>query len=545
MNMDFSESTRIVISRIQKLEPKNATKVVAYIMLQENAERELLRLAFGPDNLIQSSIDKAKLYWGLTSDSHPISPTPINTSDLHAPFTPFSPNSASSHPRVPLSPYWDAPQIALPHPDHPHQAPMNSIDFVPPQYQDLPREDYHLHNQAPYYPAEAELSPHAGRRSLTLPEFPGKACMYYYKGFCKHGDNCQFFHGRDMPDNFAPSELFNDDQLFLHGSLEKLEMEIAELLKARRGVPISIASLPILYYEMYGKTIQAEGYLTESQRHGKPGFSLTKLLARLNNSIRLIDKPHGQHSVVLAEDAPRFMSFRSERNDPCAASKQIYLTFPPDSTFTEEDVSNYFSSFGPVQDVRIPCQQKRMYGFVTFEYPETAKMILEQGRPHFVCGARVLVKKYMEKSKLDRKNMEKIEASLYYPHYLDMASELSPMPRISDGPRFIRKHYFEENEQALEFQRMRLAELQLLSRQQAQQSFFGQTSPVEELKLTEGRHEVPSSNGYDYISDAINSGTANDDKHTSSNFHEQDSTEAVNLPESPFASPMRSRTTVM
>ncbi|KAL2667121.1 hypothetical protein AAZV13_01G051300 [Glycine max] len=42
------------------------------------------------------------------------------------------------------------------------------------------------------------------------------------------------------------------------------------------------------------------------------------------------------------------------------ASRQIYLTFPTDSTFREEDVSNYFSIYGPVQDVRIPYQQKRI-----------------------------------------------------------------------------------------------------------------------------------------------------------------------------------------
>lgn len=59
-----------------------------------------------------------------------------------------------------------------------------------------------------------------------------------------------------------------------------------------------------------------------------------------------------------------------------------------------------FRSFGPVQDVRIPCQQKRMFGFVTFMYPETVKLILTKGNPHFVCGARVLVKPYREKSRL-------------------------------------------------------------------------------------------------------------------------------------------------
>lgn len=41
-----------------------------------------------------------------------------------------------------------------------------------------------------------------------------------------------------------------------------------------------------------------------------------------------------------------------------------------------------------------------MFGFVTFVSADTVKMILAKGNPHFVCGARVLVKPYREKSKL-------------------------------------------------------------------------------------------------------------------------------------------------
>ncbi|RWW38109.1 hypothetical protein BHE74_00056682 [Ensete ventricosum] len=84
-------------------------------------------------------------------------------------------------------------------------------------------------------------------------------------------------------------------------------------------------------------------------------------------------------------------------------SRQIYLTFPADSTFTEEDVSNYFRLVLTLQDVRIPFQQKRMFGFVTFVYPETVKLILAKGNPHFVCDARVLVKPYKEKGKVPDK----------------------------------------------------------------------------------------------------------------------------------------------
>lgn len=57
------------------------------------------------------------------------------------------------------------------------------------------------------------------------------------------------------------------------------------------------------------------------------------------------------------------------------------------------------SQYGPVHDVRIPRQEKRMFGFVSFLYPETVKIILAKGHPHYICGARVLVKPYKEKSK--------------------------------------------------------------------------------------------------------------------------------------------------
>ncbi|GMI96433.1 hypothetical protein like AT3G51950 [Hibiscus trionum] len=80
-------------------------------------------------------------------------------------------------------------------------------------------------------------------------------------------------------------------------------------------------------------------------------------------------------------------------------SRQIYLRFPADSSFKEEDVSNYFSIYGPVQVVRIPYQQNRIFGFITFVYLETMKLILVKGNSHFVCDSRVLVKSYKEKGK--------------------------------------------------------------------------------------------------------------------------------------------------
>ena len=73
----------------------------------------------------------------------------------------------------------------------------------------------------------------------------------------------------------------------------------------------------------------------------------------------------------------------------------------------------YCSIYGPVQDVRIPYQQKRMFGFVTFVYPETVKLILAKGNPHFVCDARVLVKPYKEKGKVQDKYRHTLHFSIF------------------------------------------------------------------------------------------------------------------------------------
>lgn len=49
--------------------------------------------------------------------------------------------------------------------------------------------------------------------------------------------------------------------------------------------------------------------------------------------------------MMLAEGAAKYMESRNEKDDPgqvTSKSRQIYLTFPAESTFTEEDVSDYF-----------------------------------------------------------------------------------------------------------------------------------------------------------------------------------------------------------
>ena len=47
--MDFTESTKVVYNRIQQLEPENVSKIIGYLLLQDHGDRDMIRLAFGPD----------------------------------------------------------------------------------------------------------------------------------------------------------------------------------------------------------------------------------------------------------------------------------------------------------------------------------------------------------------------------------------------------------------------------------------------------------------------------------------------------------------
>lgn len=293
--MDSSEATKVVIEKISRMEPEHiAKKIIGYMYFQGLSDQEMIRLALGPDSLIYNLIQKAKTARLLASSqviSPPISPT-INP-DPSFQFPPFQSVSPRPFPSPPafrgVEPYWD--------PVEQPAMPKASLKRMP--YSDyIGLEDPLDAAVKPGFPNDyfcPELSSLSVRGRRSSMDFPVKTCHYFVKGFCKHGSNCRYYHGESFPESYPPAFGLSSydvagDEAFLPGSLEKLELEITELLKSRRGHPVSIASLPMLYYEKYGKTLQAEGYLTESQRHGKAGYSLTKLLARLKNSIRLIDR---------------------------------------------------------------------------------------------------------------------------------------------------------------------------------------------------------------------------------------------------------------
>ncbi|CAJ1971485.1 unnamed protein product [Sphenostylis stenocarpa] len=545
--MDISHRTSVVFDKIHQFEPELAGKIIGYLLLQDHGELEMASLASYPDYLIRDVVCQAKMELqklAAKPDMLPISL--IVNPPLPHPQQGLSHLSVMS-PRTPTSPNFQVP----PHYWDPQPAGNINSDFMAMNYvysvKELQKQTQlcSLENSidavktgtvgvANDYYGDASANNLGGKAAgRRFSDFPMKVCHYFNKGFCKHGTSCRFYHGQVAPENFSQTygyDAIGEDQVISPGSLAQLESELVELLRSR-GSPISIASLPMAYSDKFNKVLQAEGYLTESQRHGKSGYSLTKLLARLKNSIRLIGsyRPHGQHSVVLADDAPTQMQ-KGEFARNISASRQIYLTFPADSTFTEDDVSNYFTTFGPVADVRIPNQQRRMFGFVTFVHPETVKTVLDKGNPHSVRGSRVLVKPYREKAKVNERKYADIEHTVCCsPHYVDTNSELNSIPKSFGNHRSFRRQLIEEQEQALELERS-LAQLPFSPKPLSSSHHFGFS--LNETTISDDNFDLQTSE------ESFRFPLHGKSRHTYGNFSHGESIEGLNLPDSPFAFPI-------
>ncbi|XP_059311666.1 zinc finger CCCH domain-containing protein 53-like isoform X1 [Lycium ferocissimum] len=466
--MDAYEATKIVFQRIQNLDPENAPKIMGILLIQDNGEKEMIRLAFGPEALLHSVILKARKELGLSSNSPstpstPSSPSPFGGSvcfsrqnssssatsgrilgglNLPSPLSITSNNhsstvSASWSTTPSFSDFQEADlvspsasmknstmnssappfycssgevdlidefqlqeQLSFLNDGSPTLGPKNPDVYYPQQQQqqDLassPSGDSMLFSSYNWGGGGVNGLPH--RRSCSVsdiclgPDDPSgwKPCLYFARGYCKNGSSCRFLHGA------GPGEEV--------GSPSKFEMmeHCQELLRSKSAQQQRLAAA------------------TASQLMASSNFPLSPMAA--NKCINFLQQqqlqsaessPRAAAALMMGDDMHKLSRNRFERGDfgmnggagiANPGSRQIYLTFPADSTFKEEDVSNYFSTYGPVQDVRIPYQQKRMFGFVTFVYPETVKTILAKGNPHFVCDARVLVKPYKEKGKVPEK----------------------------------------------------------------------------------------------------------------------------------------------
>lgn len=522
--MDAYEATKIVLSRIQNLDPENASKIMGYILIQDQGDKEMIRLAFGPETLLVSLINQAKVHLGLSSNTS--SATPMsNASKLMNPFHQSSPrimipnNGFSSSPSS--SPWSTNGTPVFSRSPRPMGAAAaaaggssslsyaavvngssNSVSGSSTPFYDPNNDEYGTNVQVqvqehlsfldesldpimspsgrsdslvfPYGNCE-ETPHHLHRRSCSVNDvflggsdennggFGWRPCMYYARGFCKNGNSCKFLHS-----GFPDSASSQDGSGPIVGSPSKVD-SFDDFLRMKA-----------LQQQQQNQQRFAAASLMASGAHHHP-IAYNKCMNILNDNQR-----SAAAAFMMGEEFHKFGRCRPDRNDFSAmamggisnsTSRQIYLTFPADSTFKEEDVSNYFSMYGPVQDVRIPYQQKRMFGFVTFVYPETVKMILAKGNPHFVCDSRVLVKPYKEKGKVaDKKQLQQQQHSI---DRGELSACLSPSGLESREPydlpfgarmfynsheMMLRRKIEQEAElqQAIELQSRRLMNLQLL-----------------------------------------------------------------------------------
>ncbi|KAK4708964.1 hypothetical protein R3W88_029889 [Solanum pinnatisectum] len=527
--MDGYEATKIVLSRIQSLDPENASKIMGYILIQDQGEKEMIRLAFGPETLLVSLINQAKTCLGLSSNSssamsnasklnlfHQSSPR-IMIPNNGFPSSPSSPSPWSTSgspvftrsPRPMASPVGggggggggasslsyaavvngstnsvsgsSTPSLSLPFYDPNNDEYRGSVqaqvqehlsfldESMDPIMSPSGRSDSLVF---PY--GNCEETPHLHRRSCSVNDvflggsddgggggggFGWRPCMYFARGFCKNGNSCKFMHSGFLDSSSSPDANV--------GSPSKVD-SVDDFLRMKA-----------LQQQQQQQRFAAASLMASGAHHHPIAYN--KCINILNDNQR-----SAAAAFMMGEEFHKFGRCRPDRNDFSAmalggisssSSRQIYLTFPADSTFKEEDVSNYFSMYGPVQDVRIPYQQKRMFGFVTFVYSETVKMILAKGNPHFVCDSRVLVKPYKEKGKIaDKKQLQQQQ------HPIDrgeLSTCLSPSALESREPydlpfgarmlynsheMMLRRKIEQEAElqQAIELQGRRLMNLQLL-----------------------------------------------------------------------------------
>ncbi|PPR84000.1 hypothetical protein GOBAR_AA36713 [Gossypium barbadense] len=404
--MDLYDTTNVLFTKIKVLDPENASKIMGYILIQDLADRDLLRLAYGPDSLLHSLVLKAKAYLGLSSNTfstpslNPISrPNSSNSNNSQNPLPPSSPTLIPRNGFLEFSkkaPSWSPASSPKSSPFLSYESIRSGSLSVPPRSGDSNTDFIDETQMSDYFSFLNDSSSSKNedlvghRRSFSASDacfgtaeeaggfggFMGgyKPCLYFARGFCKNGDNCKFSHGLGgLTDNVdvngaivgSPSKM--DFLYHQHEEIMRVRAAAAHQRLAAAQL-MGGASSPLPYEKTTNVLLQHQ---TDAQRHGR------------------------------AERNDYFAMGLEEKAN--SASKQIYLTFPADSTFKDEDVSNYFSMFGPVQDVRIPYQQKRMFGFVTFVHPETVKLILSRGNPHFICDSRVLVKPYKEKGKVSDK----------------------------------------------------------------------------------------------------------------------------------------------
>ncbi|XP_010545607.1 PREDICTED: zinc finger CCCH domain-containing protein 55-like isoform X2 [Tarenaya hassleriana] len=472
--MDPGDPISILFTKIRTLEPENASKIIGYLLLRDLGKRDLMRLALGPDTVLQSLCLKAKSDLGLSSNTLS-TPTPFNPISrpiniLRPPFSqssprmsgngfvefsrnPLSPSltpgSLNSNPSLSSSPFQNGSSLlgSSSMADGVGDA-SGSGDLLDEQHlgdylsflDDSSSKNEEVADPFGFSANNGDAQLH--RRSFSASD----ACLGSEDpGF---GSGCSLLHGYDFGGRGwfgSPSKMDDvhrqQEEMMRMKVAHQRRMAAAQLMLAGASTMPYDKGLNFHLHPRNGQRLVPRQYGEEGYCYGTPG--------RHEREDFMGDKFH-------------------------SASRQIYLTFPADSSFSDGDVSNYFSNFGPVQDVRIPYQQKRMFGFVTFVNAETVRLILARGNPHFICDSRVLVKPYKEKGKiLENRRQQQLQQQMERGNFSPCSSPSGINSRDPFGchfgpkmlcgtPETLRREAEQADMQhAIELQRRRFMTLQL------------------------------------------------------------------------------------
>jgi hypothetical protein len=416
--MDAWEATKVVFDRVRELDPENASRMMGLLLIQDNSDKELIRLAFGPDHLLHAFVATARAE--LAANGKPTSPPSLQT-----------------------GPPWGLP------------SPGAGADHHHHRHQHSPFADHQLGYDGAaadaFYADDYDVwSPAGGAhcRSFSLSDAEAAAaswrpCMYYARGYCKNGSSCRFLHGVPEDDAAEREMAVMRAKALAAAPPPQLMASAYPFSPSPKGAGVSLSFL-LQQHQQQSDTQRCHFYTRRAApRHQTFAFWFPFFIscvfaapgrrrrrgwcsaARTCTGSRCA--PLGWTAATSSAAPPRGRSTSRSRPTPPSARRTCPTTSgtqhsrPPllsalfrfvstsspimgernetdSSLLVAMDGSS--SMFGPVQDVRIPYQQKRMFGFVTFVYAETVKVILSKGNPHFVCDARVLVKPYKEKGKV-------------------------------------------------------------------------------------------------------------------------------------------------
>ncbi|XP_020866465.1 zinc finger CCCH domain-containing protein 55 isoform X4 [Arabidopsis lyrata subsp. lyrata] len=428
--MDPGGPTATIIERIITLEPENAFKIIGYFLLQDIEDCDLIQLAFGTDQVLKDLCEKAKSVLGILNPNL-------------RPFNPLHQSLSQSSPRNEFLDFSRNPNPLSP------SLTSNTFGYNP----DFRHEGSSQQQQQ-------QWSNHFPFANL------------HQRSFSANEPGYQFLPG-GLVDGFgspgglgSPSERISPNQqqrmIAAHGSpmsniqgsgqfgvqgREERRYSVSNQLYLTFQPESSFTNVDVkTYFSNFGPVVDVSFPYQEQRTFGFVTFAnaetVTTILAGVRLHIiggsRVTVKPCKQKETIPQKQGSGQFGVQGRQGKRYPASHQLYLTFPPESSFTDEDVSTYFGNFGPVVDVRIPNQERRMFGFVTFANAETVTTVLAQGNSHLIGESAVIVKPYQQKETIpqDSGQQQQLNQLLERENLLHHPRLSGMDPRDQDESRF-------------------------------------------------------------------------------------------------------------